>query len=304
MNIPVDPMVESLFITSFMFDLTFLGAACELCWRQDLSRYLKAFASLSWSGESTSLALKIGSLESHLQSSIDNPYTELHDRLKDDDWKKSYLQRLLLVLQVLNCPLSSLELNSSTVPETASSLNVSDLKSFFESTTHEERAEVLLQMLEDRAPRVGPTQLDCTGLQTRQRQQIHIAASLLTKQGRRVQAFTNRETHVMSIWKEAGQTIKYKSNKKSKSKKNHFLEPKEEVLSRIAGLPDLQAPEACTRAVIDAVVFPLCASMQLGVTMEENCKFPMFPSSVCDLMQGKTSWIKCCKKQFYTKQFL
>ena len=135
--------------------------------------------------KSTSLALKIGSLESHLQSSIDNPCTELHDRLKDDDWKKSYLQRLLLVLQVLNCPLSSLELNSSTVPETASSLNVSDLKSFFESTTHEERAEVLLQMLEDRAPRVGPTQLDCTGLQTRQRQQIHIAASLLTKQGKK-----------------------------------------------------------------------------------------------------------------------
>ncbi len=141
-------------------------------------------------------------------------------------------------------------------------------------------------MLEDKAPRVGPTQLDCTGLQTRQRQQIHIAAGLLTKQGRRVQSFTNRETHVLSIWKEAGQTIKATSKKKSKSKKKHFLEPKEEVFSRIAGLPDLQAPEACTRAVIDAVVFPLCASMQLGVTMEENCKFPMFPSSVCDLMQG------------------
>lgn len=270
-----------------------------------MSRYLKAFAPLSWSGESTSRkALKIGSSESHLQSSIENPYTELHDRLKDDDWKQSYLQRLLLVLQVLNCPLSSLELNSSTVPETASSLNVSDLKSFFESTTHEEKAEVLLQMLEDRAPRVGPTQLDCTGLQTRQRQQLHIAASLLTKQGRRVQSFTNRETQVMSIWKEAGQKIKSKSNKKSKSKKNHFLEPKEEVLSRIAGLPDLQAPEACTRAVIDAVVFPLCASMRLGVTMEENCKFPMFPSSVCDLMQGLRAKFSVLLYNFYTKQVL
>ena len=60
--------------------------------RQDMSRYVKAFASLSWqSGQSTS-ALNIEALDNHLQFPIDPFDVQLHTCLQNEQWKRRYLR--------------------------------------------------------------------------------------------------------------------------------------------------------------------------------------------------------------------
>jgi len=57
-----------------------------------MSRYVRAFASLSWqSGQSTS-ALNIESLENHLQFPIDPFDVQLHKCLQNEQWKRRYLR--------------------------------------------------------------------------------------------------------------------------------------------------------------------------------------------------------------------
>lgn len=59
---------------------------------EDVSRYVKVFASLSWHSAEATAAFKIGTLEAHLQLDIDPTPSQLHECLQDERWKRRYLR--------------------------------------------------------------------------------------------------------------------------------------------------------------------------------------------------------------------
>lgn len=59
---------------------------------EDVSRYVKVFASLSWHSAEATAAFKIGTLEAHLQLDVDPTPSQLHECLQDERWKRRYLR--------------------------------------------------------------------------------------------------------------------------------------------------------------------------------------------------------------------
>lgn len=239
---------------------------------QDMSRYVRAFASLSWqSGQSTS-ALNIESLENHLQFPIDPFDVQLHKCLQNEQWKRRYLRTQALVLRVLQCPLSNA--GDELQPSEPSELAAAELEEFFAASS-KERPQQLLELLEAKATG-GRVHLVVADLAKGQRQSLHIACNVLAKQGRMVQSKSvkeedGHEVNLIHLWVEVPD-----------GNAGSVEDVEEEVCMRLAGLADLQGPEASTRCVIDSLIFPLCQELELGITMEESCRAGNFPISICD----------------------
>ena len=227
----------------------------------DLSRYIKAFSPLSWHTSQCFGALKIQALESYLQRPPG-------DRLEDAPETKACLEQLRLVLQVIGSPVSD-HSEDSEDPLDVEPIDIdrSLVEDLFQSDLSE-RSQGLRTLLETYSP--GPVHLTFPDLKKGERQKIHTAVNRLAKQGHLVQSVTERDPDVLHIWMQ------------SKAEASHEADPHKEIFRRLAGLANLQGREASSRAVIDALLFPLCAQMQTSVTLEEGFKLPLFPSSVCD----------------------
>eukprot|EP00435_Cladocopium_sp_Y103_P038451 s1116_g10.t1 len=117
---------------------------------QDISRYVRAFASLSWQSGQLTSALNIESLENHLQFPIDPVDVQLHNCLQNEQWKRRYLRTQALVLRVLQCPLSKAGDEKVLQPSEPSELPVAELEEFFAAST-KERPQQLLELLEAKA---------------------------------------------------------------------------------------------------------------------------------------------------------
>ena len=223
-----------------------------------MSRYIKAFSPLSWHTSESFGALKIQALETYLQRPPG-------DHLGDAPETKACLEQLRLVLQVIGSPVS----DDSEDPVDVEPIDIDRtlVEDLFQSDLSQ-RSQGLGTLLEAYSP--GPVHLTFPDLSKGERQKLHSAVSRLAKQGHLVQSATERDPDVLHIWMQ------------SKGETSHEANPHKETFRRLAGLANLQGREASSRAVIDALLFPLCAQMQTSITLEEGFKLPLFPSSVCD----------------------
>ena len=251
---------------------------------QSISRFVKAFALLSWRTNESISAFKMESLEDHLQAPsesfepLDTFQVQLHPTLRDEEWKTSYLDHLNLALQVLGSPIVADDISVSKSHPIE--INKSKLGEFFACEKSPERTQELLKLLTAHAGKnASAVNLTIAGLSKKERQQLHIATSLLAKDGQKVQSKSSSDdtgSSVLHLWMET------RPKRVRSPRELDSLPARSEVFSRLAGLSDLQGHEACSRVVIDAIMFPLCARLQAGLGLEAATKLPIFPTSICD----------------------